>query len=280
MKKRLCILLLVIAFTLPLCAGCTEDTMSTFSSEIPGRTSAPPEEDVYKDLWAKIDGSTATIPLSEGIAKHFLGLDDDQAAEKIRHNRTDAAYRNLVDGAADLIFVTYPSEDESQYATDSGVTLEVIPVVKDALIFLVNKKNPVNSLTQQQLIDIYTDKITNWKDLGGSDAEIKAFQRQGNSGSQTLFLKLLMKNIVPTNPPVELKPADMGGLVEAIADYDNAESALGFSVFYYATDMYNLPGVKLLWVDGVAPNKETIQDGSYPLPTYYYAVLRQDTPAD
>ena len=54
-------------------------------------------------------------------------------------------------------------------------------------MFIVNEENPVQSLTQQQLRDIYAGRITNWKDVGGADSPIVAFQRGVDSGSQTLF---------------------------------------------------------------------------------------------
>ena len=280
MKKALVFLAcmaLLLAFP-----GCTttKDSSVSSSDTAASSTGIPSSADPFAALWAKIDGSTATIPLSEAIAKHFLGITDDQAAQLITHNTTDVAYYNLMNKQADLIFVTYPSEAELASAQQNGVTLDIIPVVKDALVFLVNAQNPVNSLTQQQLINIYTGNVTNWSAVGGANAAIQPFQRPANSGSQTLFLKLLMKDTAPMIPPAALVQAEMGGLIDAVANYSNASSALGYSVFYYANDMYAQPAVKLLGVDGVMPTKATIEDGSYPLPTYYYAVLRQDTPAD
>jgi len=72
----------------------------------------------------------------------------------------------------------------------------------------------------------------------------------------------------------------MSTLVDVIADYDNSVDALGFSVFYYATEMYLKDTVKLIAIDGVLPSPASISDGSYPYGTYYYAVLRKNTPVD
>ncbi len=255
-------------------------TGSAKTSESPTGTTAPGKaEDPYAGLWDRIDGSTATIPLTEGILADRLGISPEEAASRAVHSKTDMAYRNLIYGQADLIFVTAPSEEVLASAQEERVELEVIPVTKDALVFLVNAENPVDSLTQQQLVDIYTGQITNWEEAGGSDAAIKPFQRPLASGSQTLFLQLLMKDVEPTQATPDLEMASMGGLIDAVADYDNAASSLGYSVFYYATDMYLSNQVKLLEVDGVKPTKETIAAGEYPLGSYYYAVMRKDTAA-
>lgn len=77
--------------------------------------------------------------------------------------------------------------------------LEFIPVDHDALVFLNNVQNPVTGLTQKQLCDIYTGKISSWKKVGGEDGKIIPFQRQGGSGSQTLIDKLLMGKVAPHN---------------------------------------------------------------------------------
>ena len=120
-------------------------------------------------------------------------------------------------------------------------------------MFIVNEDNPVQSLTRQQLRDIYAGKITNWKDVGGEDADIVAFQRREDSGSQTLFQKLLIQGGELMDAPTELAPALMGELVDDIAEYNNAANAIGFSVYYYISEMYSKPGLRLLAVDGVTP---------------------------
>lgn len=256
-------------------------TQTAFPSFSPTPEPSPvPKIDIYKDLWAMIDGSTATIPLSEAIAADLMGIDIDKASDYINHNTTPAAYENLINKKADLIFVTAPSEDEMQEAKKKGVELEVIPVVKDAFVFLVNKENPVKNLTLKQVQLIYTGETVNWKDLGGSDSPIIAYQRPENSGSQTLFSKLVMNGLTPMEPPLDWVEADMGGLVDVVSSYDNGPSAIGYSVFYYVSDMYGNDRFRLLSIDGVSPDKSSIARGVYPLETYYYAVIRTDTPAD
>jgi ABC-type phosphate transport system substrate-binding protein len=140
-----------------------------------------------KESFPKIDGSTATIPLSQAIAEKLLGMLSDKSKEFIKHNTTHNAYVNLIEGKADIIFVTEPSQEELKIAKDSNVDIEVVPVVKEGFVFLVNMNNPVNSLTVKQIQDIYQGKIINWKEVGGKDAAIIPYQRDKNSGSQTIM---------------------------------------------------------------------------------------------
>ncbi|MEI7668154.1 MAG: hypothetical protein WCI62_04115, partial [Erysipelotrichaceae bacterium] len=107
------------------------------------------------------------------------------------------------------------------------------------------------------------------------DVAIRAMQRPINSGSQTGFLGLIMKDLTVMNPPVDWVSAEMGQLIEMVAHYDNKPDAIGYSFYYYVTDMVANPDVKLLMIDGVYPNPNSISNGSYPIQTNYYAVFRK-----
>jgi phosphate transport system substrate-binding protein len=233
-----------------------------------------------KDNYPKVDGSTATIPLSENIAAKLLNLTSEEGKAFIKHNTTHNAYVNLINGKADIIFVTEPSLDELELAKKSGIELEVIPVVKEAFVFLVNKKNTVDSISIKQLQDIYQGKIKNWKEIGGLDIEIIPYQRPENSGSQTIMLGLVMKDLKIMDAPKELKPSEMSTLIEVIASYDNSDKAIGYSVYYFANSMYNKETIKFVKVNGVEPNNETIKSGQYPYTSAYYAVIKKTEPKE
>ena len=277
MSRRSTRAVLAVAATIVTLAGCgpTPASSPSPSPTLSSSASIVPKPQVSSDFVNRLDGSTATIPLGSVVMTALTGSD-----EGMLFNKTDVAYENLINGSKDLILVTYPSDEEFQMAADAGVELDVIPVVKDALVFLANTGNQVGNLTQDQVKDIYTGKTTKWSDVGGSDATIIPYQRQINSGSQTLFLKLAMGDTTPMDAPTEMRPGEMSALVDMIADYDNSVNALGYTMFYYATQMYLKDTVKLLSIDGVEPSAQTISDESFPYLTYYYAVVRKDTPAD
>jgi len=232
------------------------------------------------DTYPVVDGSTVTIPFSEALMADLTSKTIEEVRPYVLHNKTHEAYVNLINGSADIIFVTSPSAEELQLATTAGVEMEVIPIVSEAFVFITHKDNPVNNLTIEQIQKIYTGEISNWKDVGGADVAIRPFQRPVNSGSQTGFLDLVMKTVVPMVAPTELVSGGMGELIEAIATYKNQADAIGYTYYYYVTDMWTNTNVKLLNVNGVYPNPTTIANGKYPIHTSYYAVIRKTEAVD
>ena len=231
------------------------------------------------------DGSTACIPLIAQIMADTTGMDLETAQSCVNTNTTAWAWRNLSlyggnEGDATKLIIAYeaPESVKEEMAAD-GDPLDQKAIGRDALVFIVNEDNPVQNLTQQQIKDIYAGKITNWKDVGGDDRDIVAFQRGEDSGSQTLFQKLLIQGGELMDAPTELTPTEMGGLVDGLAEFNNSANAIGFSVYYYIDQMYSKPGLRLLAVDGVTPSNATIADQSYPLCNEFYAAVRQDSAA-
>lgn len=265
--------LIVLAAAFSGCTGSNTD-------QKPGEPATPEGQTLTLNLeeYPRIDGSTATIPFSEAVASKVMQMDLAEARQYIVHNTTHNAYLNLLDYKADVIFVTSPSEEELALAAEKGLKLEVIPVVNEGFVFFVNARNSVESLSLEQIRDIYAGKITNWKDVGGEDKHIIAYQRPENSGSQTGMLDLVIHKDEIMTPPMEEVIAEMGQIIDAVAVYSNKEDAIGYSYYYFATDMWNNEKVRLLSIDGITPDKVTIGNGSYPIMTAYYAVMRSDEP--
>ncbi|MBO6119008.1 MAG: substrate-binding domain-containing protein [Lachnospiraceae bacterium] len=230
--------------------------------------------------YPKVDGSTANMPMMAQIRSSYLGESLAEAENNTEVSTTDYAWRNLIDGKVDLLLVYEPSSETKELIDKSPVKLKVTPIGTDALVFIVNGQNKVKNLTKKQIQEIYSGKITNWKELGGEDQNIEAYQRVLNSGSQTLFLNLVMKDEKAVDAPKKYRIEGMDGLIETLASYNNSGNAIGYSVFYYAKKMYSVPGLELLSVDGIMPSDETIGSGEYPYLNQYYLVIREDTKED
>ena len=226
----------------------------------------------------RVDGSTATIPLSEQLLADYRGVSLDEARLEVLHNKTNRAYRRLIHSEADIIFVTAPSEDELRMAEKAGIELEIYPIVNEGFVFLVNKQNPLSNLTQEQILGIYSGTFTNWSEVGGEDKPIIPYQRPVNSGSQSGMLSIVMKDTPLMNAPADYYMSEMNELVRAVAEYENTEQAIGYSYYYYVNSMYVKSEVRLLAIDGVVPDEETIKNGTYPYTTAYYAVIRASEP--
>ncbi|WP_051688345.1 PstS family phosphate ABC transporter substrate-binding protein [Desulfofalx alkaliphila] len=249
-----------------------------FAALLSGCQKTSQEPSFTLDNYPKVDGSTVTIPLSEAVAARLTALSPEEVRPHILHNKTHQAYVNLINKEADLIFVTGPSEEELALAEEKGVGLELIPIVSEAFVFLTHAHNPVQGLSLDEIRRIYTGDITNWSQVGGPDLPIVAYQRPVNSGSQTGFLDLVLQGLTPMEAPTERIVADMGGLIDAVAAYENGPHALGYSYYYFVVDMWGNENVKLLEINGVYPDRETIRTGDYPVTTAYYAVIRDDEP--
>jgi len=227
-----------------------------------------------------VDGSTATIPLSEAFAASVMQMDVEEARQYVLHNTTHDAYINLIEGKADIIFVTMPSDDELALAKEAGVELVVTPIVNEGFVFLTSTENPMTNLSYEQVQGIYRGEITNWNQVGGPDMEIIAYQRPVNSGSQTGMLEMVVPADEIMDAPTEMRMQGMGDLVEAVADYENSPGAIGYSYFYYVTDMWINEGIKLLSIDGEMPSVKSIEEETYPILTHYYAVTRGNMAED
>lgn len=230
------------------------------------------------DTYPVVDGSTATLPLSEAVFMLATGEDADVAAEKVVHTKTTNSYKRLYNGEVELLIVYEPSEAIVERMKTEPLLIK--PIGLDALVFLTNTANPLDTLTTEQLVDIYSGKITNWAEVGGPNKELLAFQRPSGSGSQTLMQKLVMKEKELVSGDNVFRYSTMSDILEGMLSYNNEDNTLGYSVFYYANNMYYEKDLKLLGVDGVVPSTQTIYDGSYSLNNAFYAVIRTDTPED
>lgn len=294
--KKLLIALLVLSLLL---AGCTQEPIETTApsteATLPPQTTSPPPETTlppepteppseeilyFRENFPTLDGSTSMIPLEAGIRAEIFGISMEDATMMVNHTTTWGSFYSLLYGDNDMIFSVPLSAEQEDIAREEGVELESVPIAMEGFVFLVNAENPVDTLTQQQLRDIYSGKITNWSEVGGLDEEIIPYQRNSDSGSQN-FMVDFMGDTPLTDAPTELRPGSMSGLIDQIAVNDNARNAIGYSVYTYAADMYGSgDDIKFIRVDGVAPSRQTFATGEYPLLGQYFAFFRSNQPED
>ncbi|MCU6796791.1 substrate-binding domain-containing protein [Paenibacillus sp. WQ 127069] len=240
----------------------------------------PSSAEFTPQSYPKVDGATAAIHLGQELAHQLEGMNRPKAERAVSFSTTHYAYVNLISKKADLILVAGPSDEEQLLAKESGVVLKLTPIGKDAFIFLVHHNNPIESLTIQQIQAIYAGTIHNWQEVGGNDEAITSFQREPNSGSQTYMETKVMKGHSLMTAAREHKITGMGGMIDKVAEYTNANNAIGYSFYYYANEMHRRQGVKFVKLNGVESNKDNIRNGSYPLTAVLYAVTRDEEPQD
>jgi phosphate transport system substrate-binding protein len=184
-------------------------------------------------------------------------------------------FEQLINDEIDLVFMAKPSDEQFAEARAQGKTLRLTPMGREAFVFFVNAKNPIDNLTAEQIQEIYTRKITNWKKLGGVNSRIMPFQRPDGSGSQTAMHRIMQDKPL-TKPIREEYQQLMGGIINRVADYRNYPNSIGYSFRYFATSMFYNEGIKLVSINGVAPTVENIQNGDYPFSAEFYMITLEN----
>jgi phosphate transport system substrate-binding protein len=249
-----------------------------------------------------MDGSTVMMPMAQEFVWQFMDFEGTFFGMRsfLNFSQTAAAYRNIIYNLEktamiayqreinvlmdeywfaqrpDIVLATHPSTAELNMAAEAGVELIIEPICFDSFVFITHKNNPVDGLTVEQIQDIYTGKITNWKEVGGRDEEIIAYQRPPNSGSQTGMEEFVMKGKTMIKPPTERIPVGMGMLVDAVVYYKNNTMSLGYTYKYYIDILYTHPDLKILKINGIMPSDDNIRNESYPFITQYFATIRAE----
>lgn len=283
--KRIAAVLLILMLILAGCAKPPAAQSDPLPTPTPVQTEPPAEPTPVivtfsRGNFPRLNGSTSTAPLGRAIASVLLGESEEAVDDLIRFSRTSQSFRELRAGNADLLIAAEPSPSVLEELAAAGFEMRMEPFAHDGLIFVVNANNPVDSLTVEQLRAIYAGEITNWSQVGGDDVPIEPFQRNAESGSQVMMQKLVMGDTPMMEAPTDYMVGSMGGLMEAVRGYENSTGAIGYSVFYYASDMNMADGLKILQVEGIAPSAATIRSGEYTLRNPYYVVMAADTPEE
>ena len=294
--NRLVIATVVVLFSIIFCISCNKDEENFVGIE-----------NISFDNYPKVDGSTSARALNMMIACKLLGVNyrwqgleyskpwqneviewniapetediprqygEDFFSKRIMTSQTHGAFMNLIDSNADIILTHRTiSPDEKIHADAVGVTLMETPIALDAFVFVVNKKNPVKSLTVNQIQKIYTKKITNWSKVGGNNIDLFAFTRPRNSGSEEVFRAVVMDGLEPADFPEIFQILDMPYvLINAL----NIENSICYTFNNYAEVIVRMPDVPKIAINGIFPDKNTVKNSTYPFISKVYVAIRSD----
>lgn len=264
--KSAAMLSMALLFTLSACKSPTGEVT-------PSSDPAPQELTFTRKNFPRLDGSADAVPLAQNLAAVLLGEFQQQTSDLTKFNGAESALRRLRMGKNDLILLSDPPQAMLDQLEQDGFEVQMEELATDGLVFVVHADNPVDSLTVEQLRDIYTGDITNWKEVGGKDAEILPFQHTDDTGSQALMDRLVMDGETRIEP---LEGYSMVGVWEFAGipyTYDNSPNAIGYTFYRHTQDLEGDPNLKLLQVEGVVPSTQTVSDHTYPLTTTYYVAM-------
>ena len=241
-----------------------------FSPERAGNTlalpAAPPSLRLGENL-PTLSGVKSSRPLYAAAFQAVACLDEDGRllSEEILSRRVEQArLSSWIDrpDSVDIFFGPPPSQRQLDALRARGLTPDVRPVAREALVFFVHKDNPVRSLSSEQLRRIYTGEITNWKEVGGRDERILPFQHEGWDENQHALEELVLRGEEAAPPLLEQRSM---GPASDVARYRKRAGALGFGLRWYLGKWFPDGDFRPLAVDGVPPTDATLRDGSYAL---------------
>ena len=236
--KKIIALMLTLMLTLSLAACGSDSNSNTDNSD--NNDSAAVTGTV------STDGSTSMEKVIGALGESFMAANE---GVEFTYNPTGsgAGITAAQEGRCDIGLSSRALKDEEK----AGGLKETV-LAYDGIAIIVNPENPVNDLTLDQIAKLYTGEITNWKDVGGNDAEVVLIGREAASGTRDGF-----ESITGTKDKCQYREelTSTGDVITAVSQNPDA---IGYASLASIKD-----SVKALNVDGVTPSEATVKDGSY-----------------
>jgi phosphate transport system substrate-binding protein len=235
------------------------------SSALLSACSQPPTAP-HAPVLIRLSGSTSMQPL----------LSDLAAAYSQRHAYvtfdfsvvgSTAGLEGLRRSSADLALVSRELLPEEEFDTQTGKRLLAYTVIaQDAIALVVNENNPLRELTLYQIRNIFEGQITSWNEVGSSAGSVVVISREDGSGTRAVFEEWVMRDHRVT-PTALIMPSS-----EAGRDYVATHNG---TIGYLSLGHLG-PGVAALAVDNVPPEREAVENGTYPITRPFLLVSRPD----
>ena len=237
MKKFIALALtLVLALSLAACGSTNNNSNTT------------PDDNSGDAITGTVstDGSTSMEKVIGALSESFMGANDGVT---VNYNPTGSGsgITAVQEGTCDIGLSSRALKDEEKAAG-----LEETVLAYDGIAIIVHPDNPVSDLTLEQIAKLYTGEITNWKDVGGNDAEVVLIGREAASGTRDGF-----ESITGTKDKCQYRQelTSTGDVITAVSQNPDA---IGYASLASIKDT-----VKALNVGGVTPSEATVKDGSY-----------------
>ena len=263
MKKILSVLLgITLILSLAACAGTTAPEVTaaptTAATAAPTDTPATPAAPKVLSGTVATDGSTSMEKVIGALSEAFMEANGNVT---VTYNPTGSGtgIQAVQEGRCDIGLSSRALKDEEKA---SGLQETVLAY--DGIAMIVNPANPVEDLTLEQIADIYTGKITNWSELGGSDSEIVLIGREAGSGTRSGF-----EEIVEVKDLCQYRQ-ELSSTGDVIATVAQNPGAIGYA------SLASVKGtVKAVKVGGVTPSEETVKDGTYAIQRPFVLVTKE-----
>lgn len=212
-----------------------------------------------------VSGSTSVGPTMEVLAEDYQAANEGVTIE-VQQVGSSAGITNTIDGTSQIGMSSRDLKDE-----EKSEGLEEYQIAIDGIAVITNTANGVSDLTIDQIKDIYTGKITNWKEVGGADAAIVVVSREDGSGTRDGFQEIVGFESEELTGDAQI--SDGSGNIKTTVQGN--ENAIGYISFGYLDDSINS-----MKIDGVEPTEENVYNDSYPISRPFLLVTKGEAADD
>lgn len=217
-----------------------------------------------------VKGSDTMVIMNARLAEAFMKAAPGTTIQ-VTGGGSGVGIASLLNGTTEIAAASRPmkgSEVEklkNRFATRGTE----IPVARDGLAIYLNERNPVRELTLQQIMDIYTGRITNWKEVGGGDAPIVLYSRENSSGTYVYF-----KDHVLRGRDFSSRAQTLQGTAAVVNAVSKDPNGIGYGGAAYAKGIRFAAVKKDARSPASVPTLESVRSGHYPISRYLYFYLR------
>ncbi len=208
-----------------------------------------------------VKGSDTMVILAQSWAENYM-KERPELTVQVTGGGSGVGIAALINGGTDICEASRPMKpfEKNQVRKRHGKDVKEIPVALDGLAIYVSESNPIQSITEPQLKTIYTGKLTNWRELGGKDAQIVAYGRENSSGTYQFFKEHVLGN-EDFAGHIQTLPGT-GAVVNAVS---KDAASIGYGGIAYASGIRVVPVRRDDKSEPVTPSLTTVKSGQYPL---------------
>lgn len=196
-----------------------------------------------------LSGSTSMAKICNSLGESFMQKYPGITVEK-SDTGSGAAVKSVLEGNSLLGDLSRELKDN-----EKNDSLVAVTIALDGIAVIVNSKNSINDISKQNLIDIFTGKITNWSEIRGNDAPIRLIGREASSGTREGFESVL--GLSNSYIKYNAEYPETGDVVSKVG---NDENAIGYCSLFSVTS-----SIKALKIDSIKIDKNTVSNGTYPI---------------
>ncbi|GHI00406.1 phosphate ABC transporter substrate-binding protein [Neobacillus kokaensis] len=255
-------LLTILAALMVIMAACGGSNSTSKAEESADKTNTTPKTEEKKELSGSliISGSSAMQPLVAAAAEEFM-KENPKVDIQVNAGGSGTGLSQVAEGSVQIGNSDVFAEEKEGIPADQLKDHKVAVVGMTAA---VNPKVGITDIKKEDLIKVFTGKITNWKELGGADQKIVLVNRPDSSGTRAIFNKFALDGATPAEGVTE----DSSNTVKKIIS--ETDGAIGYLAFSYFTDDTVTP----LAIDGVEATAEKVQSGEFPVWAYQHSYTK------